>query len=662
MAFQGTIIEYIDNGKFVCGFVMAESDKRLNILTQTGRDANLPIARVVHRGDRQAAGLNREAILGQLQEVARKRQLLMSEVKLDDVWHLIIEGPDTIFDPRFLAELYFGEETTEDHIAAFLRAVFQGRLYFKYKDGKIVCHSPEVVEQLEQRRERERRQETFLAKGAAGINRIWQGGAADDWPERDTSLEVIKNYYLFGNDDPQSELAKQLLKRAGLTSPNDGYHLLVKAGIWNKNENIPLLRNGIEVDFPAAVLEQAAALTEPDPAALLSEGRRDLRDLELLTIDGKNTRDFDDALHIEQQDDNYLVGVHISDVTRVIKPGSPLFEEALARGISIYCPEGTVPMLPESISEGLLSLIAGKPRAAMSFMILLSPLGEVLDFRVSPSVVEVKRQLNYEEVDRLIGSDKELTALSRLSNKLRERRLAAGALILPFPDVTIHTDGSDTIDVMLSDSDSPSRILVSEFMILANTMAAQYLAERETPGLFRSQPAPRRRLAEGYIKDLFLNTRQRKLLSPMTLSVKSNPPRCLGVPQYTTITSPIRRLLDLIMQHQLLYLVTQNGALFSKKELKTYGAAITNLLSRANAAKQLRHRYWIFKFLEPQQGRQVKGLIIDKGPRRAHLLLQDFMIDADLPASQAGGVTAGETVPVRIAQVDALNNILRIER
>jgi exoribonuclease-2 len=222
MAFQGTIIEYIDNGKFVCGFVTAESDKRLNILTQTGRDANLPIARVVHRGDRHVAGLSREAILGRLQEVARLRQLLMSRVTLDDVWHLVIEGSDTVFEPRFLAELCFGEETTENHIAAFLRAVFQDRLYFKYKDSKIVCHSPEMVEQLEQRREMERHQENFLAHGAACINRIWQGDAATDWPERDTSLEIIKNFYLFGNDAPQSDLATKLLKRAGLTSPNDG--------------------------------------------------------------------------------------------------------------------------------------------------------------------------------------------------------------------------------------------------------------------------------------------------------------------------------------------------------------------------------------------------------------------------------------------------------
>jgi exoribonuclease-2 len=664
MAFQGTIIEYLDNGKFICAFVVAESDRRLNILTQNGRDATLPVARVVHRSEwRAAPGTGREEILNRLLEVARRRQLLIGSVDLEEIWQVIGPESETIFDPRFLAELQFGHETTDDHTAAFLRAVFQDRLYFKYKDGGVICHAPAMVDQLRQRQERERRHEEFLVRGVAGINRIWEDGG-DDWPERDTSLAMIQDYYLFGNEAPQSEIARQLLKRAGLAGPNDAFHLLVKAGIWDRNENIPLLRHGIAVHFGPAAVEQAATCSEPDIAALLAEGRQDLRNLSLLTIDGKETRDFDDALHIIRQGENFQVGVHITDASRIIKPGSPLFAEALARGTSIYFPEGPLPMLPHSISEGILSLIAGRPRAAMSIIVLLSPTGTVLDFSVIPSVVVVKRQLNYTEVDRLIGDDEELTALSRLSCILRERRLNDGALILPFPDVNIRIDPADPdhIEVVLTDSDTPSRVLVSEFMILANTLAAQFLAERETPGLFRSQPAPRRRLAAGYCKDLFLNIQQRKLLSPMTLSSKPNPHHSLGVAQYTTITSPIRRLLDLIMQHQLLALVTRNGALFSKKELKTFAATITNLTTRANGVKQLRHRYWIFKLLESHQGKQVRGLIIDKGPRRVHVLLRDFMLDSDLPASQAGGEAPGETVPVRIAKVDALNNLLRIER
>jgi exoribonuclease-2 len=199
-------------------------------------------------------------------------------------------------------------------------------------------------------------------------------------------------------------------------------------------------------------------------------------------------------------------------------------------------------------------------------------------------------------------------------------------------------------------------------MILANTLAAQFLTDREVPGLFRSQPAPRKRLVDGYSTDLFLNIRQRKQLSPMNLSVKANPHSSLGVAQYTTVTSPIRRILDLIMQHQMLALIGRNSPLFSKHELKTYAGVITDRISRVNTTKNLRHRYWLLKYLQSQQGRKIQGLIVDKGPRRVHVLLPGLMLDTDLPASQAADISLGDSIQVRLAKVDALNNVLRIER
>lgn len=199
-------------------------------------------------------------------------------------------------------------------------------------------------------------------------------------------------------------------------------------------------------------------------------------------------------------------------------------------------------------------------------------------------------------------------------------------------------------------------------MILANSLAAEFIANREIPGLYRSQPPPRQRLIEGYEKDLFINVRQRKNLSPMTLSTKPKPHSGLGVTPYTTITSPIRRLLDLVMQHQIMHQLRGKGSLFTKKELMKMGDAIGNLLTRANAAKQLRHRYWILKFLEPRIGERFNGLVIDKGPRHIHVLLIDFILDADLPLGQAIDAEPGQLLSVKIAKADALNSILKIER
>lgn len=657
------MIEYLDGGKFICGYVLENGGKRLHVVNQNGRDVNLPLTRIIHHSDRPLPrNLNRVEILRQLQNMAKRRQELAAAVTLEEIWNLVSEEPQTVFEPRLLAELLFPSDTADDHIAAFLRAVFQDRLFFKYKEGKVIAHSAEVVENLRIQQEKEQQREELLQRGADGLARLMQDAEPDDWPERETCLQLLRDYYLFENEAPESEVAREMLKRARLTGPHDPFLLLVKAGIWDPNENIALLRSDLPVRFSEAALKQAGSLTEADAEMLIGQGRKDFRNLPLLTIDGKLTRDFDDALHLEKQGENYLVGVHIADVAHYIKPGSPLFDEALARGTSIYFPEGTLPMLPPAVSEGLCSLIAGRQRPALSFMILLSPTAEILDLRLVPSVVTVNRQLNYAEVNELIGIDVELTILCDLSRKLRERRLAAGALILPFPEVEIFIGPGDDVEIRLADSETPSRVLISEFMILANTLAAAYLADRETPGLFRSQPAPRQRLVQGYERDLFTIIRQRKNLSPMTLSVRAKPHSSLGVQQYTTVTSPIRRLLDLIIQHQLLHLLSSNAALFSKADLRVYADTIKNLQVRINTAKQLRQRYWILKHLESKAGERIPGMIINRGTNRVHILLTEYMLDTDLPASQVTGrASPGDIIMVRIARVDALGNQLRVE-
>jgi len=663
MSLQGKIIEYLENDKFICGFALANSGKRLHLLNQKGRDVNLPLTRIIHY-TQNSFPLNstRDEILKHLQAVSEKRRLLMDQIDAEEVWSLVSGETDSVFRPDFLAELCFGKDTKDDHIASFLRMVFKDRLFFKYKEGEIIVHSPEVVERLRIQKEKQRKKEEFLSKGADALIKLWQDAEPARWPLLDDCLQLVRDYYLFGNEAPKSDIARELLKKAQLNKPGDSFHLLVKAGIWDKNENIPLLRKNIRVAFSEATTAHAATLVEADPEILLNEGRKDLRSLALLTIDGEETRDFDDALHLEKQNDNYLVGIHISDVTRYVKVDDPLFEEAMARGTSIYLPEGPIPMLPKPVSEGLCSLIANKTRPAMSLMVLLSPEGEVLDYNIFSSVVKVRRQLSYQQANQLIGQDEELSILGRLSTKLRDRRLAAGALLLPFPDVNISIDKDGRVDVTLSDTETPSRVLISEFMILANSLAAEFIANREIPGLYRSQPPPRQRLIEGYEKDLFINVRQRKNLSPMTLSTKPKPHSGLGVTPYTTITSPIRRLLDLVMQHQIMHQLRGKGSLFTKKELMKMGDAIGNLLTRANAAKQLRHRYWILKFLEPRIGERFNGLVIDKGPRHIHVLLIDFILDADLPLGQAIDAEPGQLLSVKIAKADALNSILKIER
>ncbi|KAF0190102.1 MAG: exoribonuclease [Desulfobulbaceae bacterium] len=679
MTTPGKLIEYLDGGKFICAFVTEAQDKRLRLINQTGREINLPSSRVLHASKRTYSVTgNREELLKQLQGSADRRKGLTEAFNLEEAWELTTDETTPVFEPLFLAELVFGSEVDDDMVAACIRRTFSDRFYFKFKEGEIHAHSREQVEQLRLQQEKEQSRQALLTSGAAALIRLLQDEPMDATlcaefkPILDQCLPVLQDFYLFAGEAPQAAMARELLKTAGLNDPHAPFHLLVKAGIWDRNENIPLLRQEISTTFPHAARQQAELLLQRGTTELFNDpGRVNFTDLAPMTIDGPTTLDFDDALSISEEDGNYLVGVHISDVAHYVQPEDPLFQEALQRGTSLYFPEGQIPMLPRHLSQGICSLIQDEVRATLSLMILLSPEAEVLRVRIKPSIIKVARRLTYEEVDRLIAEDTvnetaigdwELNTLNMLRVKLRARRVAAGALLLPFPDVNISVNGNgNNVQISLSDTDTPARTLVSELMILANTEAARFVADRMAPGLFRAQGPPRKRIVQGQDNDLFLNSLQRKQLSRGELLTSAKTHSGLGVEHYTTITSPIRRLLDLLMQHQLHSLVRREDLRFNEKSCKDFTAVITRTMTAANAVKQQRHRYWLLKYLEARKGTRLPALVLESTPRRIFLLLTDILMDIDLPAPNGPAPEPGITVEVTVAKVDALDNSVRFE-
>ena len=664
IAAAGKIIEYLDGGKFICGLVNEAQPKRARLINQNGREVNLPLSRVIHCSETSWPLNSRDEQIRLLQATTETRQQLSEGVNLEDLWDLISEEASDSFSPRFLAELQFGDTVGDDTICALIRAVFTDRVHFRYRNEVIEAHSAEQVEQILIQQDREAQKLAIISHGADLLQAIDRGeksrAAMDDTDLH--CLEIIRDFYLFTGDAKEADLARQILKDGNFNRPHDPFHLLVKVGIWDRNENIPLLRQELPVDFSLAAIQQAEGILQRGTSELFDDpARRNLTHLPTITIDGPTTLDHDDALSLEEEDGHFLIGVHISDVAHYVRPGDPLFQEALARGTSIYFPERQVPMLPRHLSQGICSLVQGEVRATMSFMILLSPEAEVLRVRIMPSIIKVARRMTYDEVDLLIESDPQLMTLNRLRQQLRDRRLAQGALLLPFPDVNIHVNQAGKPSVQLAASDTPARTLVSELMILTNTESARYLADRMLPGLFRAQGPPRKRLVQGTDNDLFLNSKQRKMLSRGELLTLAKPHSGLGVSQYTTVTSPIRRLLDLSMQHQLHSVVRREELCFSEEMCKDFTAVITRTLAQANNVRQQRHRYWLLKYLEARVGQPMEALILESGPKRVKLLLTAILMDFDLPTP--GGMTPepGSMTQVQVARVDALDNTIRFD-
>jgi len=662
MVTPGKVIEYVEHGKFICAAVLEINGKRLRLINQHGREVNLPQARVVHCSvEAPVKNSSRQMIEDILTETARVRREIELPVPLEEVWELACDSNETALSCRFLTELCFGDNPTDNHEAAFLRTIFKDRLFFKYKNGKIFIHSPEVVNQLKAKEEEEKKRELLLEQGAKGISMIMEGKNLENWPDRGYCLHIIGQYYLFNREAEEFDTAKQILKRAGLTAPHDPFRLMVKTGIWDKNENIPLLRQQIPVEFTPEENKAAQAISEPPAAELCQDGRLDLRHLPLITIDGKGTKDFDDAIHIEKKGDNFLVGIHITDVAHYIRPRTTLFELATTRTTSLYFPDATIPMLPKDLSENILSLKEGAERPAVSFMVELSPQGKIISSKIVRSVVQVKRQLNYQDAEQVFQNDEELSALVQLSRALQKNRLQAGALIIPIPDVSIHIDADDNVSVKLLSVESNMRVLVSEFMVLANSIGAEYIALRQYPGLFRSQKPPQKRLFQEPQDDLYLNFRQRRHLARGLLSTVAKRHSGVGVEQYTTLTSPIRRLLDLVMQLQLTEILKGNGPLFSIKDLNGVAQDIALAASKCNLVRQRRHRYWLLKYLEPRQGGAVSAFILARNSNRVRVVLKDILLDGELPPTQGNNHGPGDNIMVKIAKVSPLDNILRLD-
>jgi len=307
------------------------------------------------------------------------------------------------------------------------------------------------------------------------------------------------------------------------------------------------------------------------------------------------------------------------------------------------------------------SAIAGQDRAAVSYLVTLSPKGDILKSAIKRTTVRVEHQYTYDEAEELSKTDATLQTLVKLSQALKEKRIQDGALIIPIPDVLFRFEENEVSAIDLMPVDSPMRLLVSEFMVLANMLAAQFLARKQEPGLYRSQPPAQKRLFMHPSDDNFTNFRQRRFLSRGQLNTTPNRHDGVGAEQYTTSTSPIRRLLDLVIQHQICSLLKGNGSIFREKDLNEFSSRILSCQSKVNLVRQRRHRYWLFKFLEQKKNQRLQAFVLDKRNRKVQVVLTDYLFESELPPNRGMNVSLGDIVMVKLAKVSALDNEIKLD-
>lgn len=262
-----------------------------------------------------------------------------------------------------------------------------------------------------------------------------------------------------------------------------------------------IMANNLPVEFPEKVLQQIESLPEQVDSKDIA-GRLDIRDLQMVTIDGEDAKDLDDAITLSKKGSVYTLGVHIADVSHYVQEGMPLDEEAQKRGTSVYLVDRVIPMLPHKLSNGICSLNAGVDRLALSCIMEIDEKGNVIGHRVAETVVRVDRRMTYTSVKKIL-EDKDPVEMEKyqelvpmfelmleLADILREKRRLRGSIDFDFPESKITLDPKGKpIDIKAYERNKATKI-IEDFMLIANETIAEDHFWQEVPFVYRTHENP----------------------------------------------------------------------------------------------------------------------------------------------------------------------------
>ena len=392
----------------------------------------------------------------------------------------------------------------------------------------------------------------------------------------------------------------------------------------------------------------------------------------IITIDPEDAKDFDDAISLtKDKKGNWLLGVHVADVSYYVEQDAAVDVEARKRGTSVYLPGTVIPMLPEVLSNGICSLKEGEDRLTKGVFFTYSPDGRLLRSEIKHSVINVKKRLTYHNATKVLMENDEkdtspvtnlLFEASTLAKLLYKKRMEEGALELNLPEINIRVGEDGKIDTIEKVKRDISHIIIEEFMIAANQAVATFMHQNSLPSINRSHPEPDEDEMLDFAEFIFncknrkINPFDKKRLQAFLDEISDHPESyiinlmllrslrkaeystteeshfALGLEHYAHFTSPIRRYPDLIV-HRLLDLFFQ-GQLKSKRAKATWNEMITGWAShcsatekRAEEAEREIIKLKLLRHLEEHADRVMEGVITGIQEYGLFVQIDEFQLD-----------------------------------
>lgn len=405
------------------------------------------------------------------------------------------------------------------------------------------------------------------------------------------------------------------------------YYVKVAKLIGHKNDpGVDILsiayKYNIETEFSSDVISEIDNIPN-EVSESDKKGRRDLTSDVIFTIDGDDTKDIDDAISLELKGDNYVLGVHIADVSYYCKPNTALGDAAYLRGTSSYLADTVIPMLPHKLSNGICSLNEGVERLTISCVMEINPSGKVIDYEIFPSVIKSRKKMTYKKVNDILMRDivdeeylpyKDiLKEMNNLAKIIRKRKIARGYIDFDLDEAKVLQDENGKAIDIVKRTREDGECLIEDFMISANETVAEHISNMDLPFIYRVHALPNSEKIDDFAKlvNIFgykLDTStvsltpkgmqnilssledkpEYKILSSMLLRSMKKAEYSkdnighfgLASKNYTHFTSPIRRFPDLTV-HRLLRTYLFNHDL-SMETIKYYDNALVDIAEHSS--------------------------------------------------------------------------------
>ncbi|MFA5505530.1 MAG: RNB domain-containing ribonuclease [Vulcanimicrobiota bacterium] len=662
----GSVVEYLAGKDLALGFCLeAESKGKLPIMTSSGRKESLASKKVLfsHQTPLPATA-SREERLAHLESMEQRKAVESQELDTQELWELLADEIGREWELAELAGFLFSEPGAWEKALVY-RAVHSDKYRFSRKGDCFVLRTAEQVEEALQREATEAKREVERAAVKAWMHQVWENGR-DEYPVEYQDLVEewktrIRNAALHGEDASHFQHVQRYLKELDGKALDVAFQFMVRLGEWTQDENLEILANQTPIAFPPEVLAEAALATERLEQAIADSIRVDYTDWPCYSIDDPETTEIDDAMAWRPVEQGHELAIHIADASALVTPDLEQMEKEIRyRATSIYLPDFKVRMVPELLSDDALSLREGVLRPAFTFLVKLDREGKLLEAGMHPSVIQVKGRLDYDTADQLVTDGEPYwSTFARVGELLKEQREAKGAVNLPFPRMEVVVKG-EQISLVPDERDSASQTMVSEMMILANRVAAEYLRDHGLPAIYRSQKAPEPPLEKRPEWKPHHLYEARRSFSRSSHGFEPSLHSGLGLDAYVQTTSPIRRYRDLILQRQIKHHLQTGEILYSKEELEEIITITSTPVSQAEKMERNRKGYYLHKLLLKQRGKEVEAVVLAANGERYTLQLKESLREVDVP--QGGGAlkAPGEQVRVKILSVYPRDRVLKV--